>query len=405
MISRKKKEVNKTLTLFLILESNIQIDGITVQAVKWQYENIGDYGGREKQMKTRFIMVGCGWRSQFYLRAVRALPEELEISAILMHTKGRAEQVQRETGIFSTDCLEEALAEKPDFVLLCVPKARMKEWIISLMERQIPVLCETPPGESVEELNELWEKKVKWNGRVQVTEQYFLQPYYSGVQKIIDSGVLGQVSNVSMSAIHGYHAMSIFRKFLGIGFEKCRISGRQFRFPVTKTRDRAGWHQTGEILTGTRDKVDFLFENGKTAFFDFDGEQYFSPIRSRTWNIQGERGEIRDTRVVYLDQENRPVTEEMRREDDGVYNIDGWSHLCITFRGRRIYENPFPGVRLNDDELAVADILMHMKRFVETGEDFYPLKEGLQDAYLNLCMQEALKTGQEVETERQSWAE
>lgn len=354
-------------------------------------------------MKTRFLMIGCGWRSQFYLRAARTLPEELEVSAILMHSKERAQQIQQETGIFATENLDEALGTNPDFALICVPGQIMKDWIVAMMERQIPVLCETPPGRSLEELNELWECKERLHGRVQVAEQYFLQPYYSAVQNIVKSGVLGEVSNMSMSALHGYHATSIFRKILGIGFENCKISGRTFHFPVTKTRDRAGWHQTGEILQPSRDRVDFVFENGKVGFFDFSGEQYFSPLRNRTWNIQGSRGEIRDTQVCYLDSENRPVTEQIRREDDGIYNIDGWSHICLTFRGERIYENPFPGARLNDDEIAVTDMLMHMKRYVETGEAFYPLTEALQDTYLDICMQEALKTGREIETQAQIW--
>ena len=85
-----------------------------------------------------------------------------------------------------------------------------------------------------------------------------------------------------MSAIHGYHAVSIFRKFLGIGMENCKISGKTYQFPVTKTRDRAGWHTSGEILTGNRARIDIIFENGKAAFYDFDDEQYFSPIRSRS---------------------------------------------------------------------------------------------------------------------------
>jgi hypothetical protein len=355
-------------------------------------------------VKMKFVMVGCGWRSQFYLRAVQALSDELEVSAILVRSDERAREVEAGTGIFATADVEEALNTKPDFVLLCVPRPVMADWITQMMKRQIPVLCETPPGRDIRELNELWEKKQSLNGRVQVTEQYFLQPYYSGVLKIIASGILGNVSNASMSAIHGYHAISIFRKFLGLGYENCKITGKQFSFPVTKTRDRSGWHQTGEVLTGTRDRVDFVFENGKTAFYDFDEEQYFSPLRTRTWNVQGARGEVMNTKVCYLDEKNRPVTEQMHREDDGVYNIDGWSHLHITFRGERIYENPYPGVRLNDDELAVADVLMHMKKYVETGEDFYPLCEGLQDAYLNFCMEEALESGRTVETKRQSWS-
>ena len=37
--------------------------------------------------------------------------------------------------------------------------------------------------------------------------------------------------------------------------------------------------------------------------------------------------------------------------------------------------------------------------------DFYPLREGLQDAYLDFCMEEALRTGNAVRTETQSWVE
>lgn len=321
-----------------------------------------------------------------------------------MRSEERAQQIQRETGIFSTTDLEEAIKKGADFALLCVPRDVMASWIIRLMERQIPVLCETPPGKDVEELNLLWKEKERLGGRVQVTEQYFLQPYYKAVQNIIDAGTLGTVSNVSLSALHGYHAVSIFRKFLGLGYEDCTIRGSRFFFPVTKTRDRSGWHQTGEMLNADRDRVELCFENGKAAFLDFAGEQYFSPIRSRTWNIQGDRGEVRDTKVCYLDRENRPVTEQMHREDDGIYNIDGWSHMYISFQGRRIYENPFPGVRLNDDEIAVTDVMMHMKHYVETGEDFYPLREGLQDAYLDFSMARALETGETVKTEKQSWA-
>jgi len=354
-------------------------------------------------MKSRILIVGRGWRSKFFFRAAENLKDDMEIVGILMHSKQRAIEVSEETGVFATDDFDEALNLKPDFVILCVPRSVMKDWIVRFMKVQIPILCETPPGKDVAELNELWQEKVRYNGKVQVAEQYFMQPYYSAVKNIIDSGILGEALNVNMSAIHGYHAISIFRKFLGIDTEGCEIFGRKFSFPVTKTRDRSGWHQSGEIISPRRERVEFVFENGKTAFYDFDAEHYFSPIRSRSWNVQGIRGEVRDMSVCYLDKNNQPITERLQREDDGVYNIDGWSHMYITFRGKRIYENPFPGMRMNDDEIAVADAMKRMKNYVETGEDFYPLRDGLQDAYLNFCMEEAMDSGKVVKTEAQGW--
>lgn len=354
-------------------------------------------------MKCKVLLVGCGWRSQIFFRAIENLKDEMEVVGVLMHSKQRAQEVQKEKGVFATDNFEQAIALKPDFVILCVPRAVMKDWIVRFMKAQIPVLCETPPGKDIAELNELWQEKIHYNGKVQVAEQYFMQPYYNAVQNIIDSGVLGDVVNVNMSAIHGYHAISIFRKFMGIDCEVCEIRGKRFTFPVTKTRDRAGWHETGEILQPKRDRVEFVFENGKTAFYDFDDEQYFSPIRSRSWNVQGIRGEVRDMSVCYLDKNNQPIIEGLQRVDDGVYNIDGWSHMHITFRGQRVYENPFVGMRINDDEIAVTDMMVRMKKYVETGEDFYPLREGLQDAYLNFCMEKALCTGENIKTEAQMW--
>ena len=59
------------------------------------------------------------------------------------------------------------------------------------MEKGIPVLCETPPGKNVAELNELWTLSQKYNGRVQIVEQYFLQPYYASILDIIKQGYLG----------------------------------------------------------------------------------------------------------------------------------------------------------------------------------------------------------------------
>ena len=40
---------------------------------------------------------------------------------------------------------------------------------------------------------------------------------------------------------------------------------------------------------------------------------------------------------------------------------------------------------------------------IRTGEEIYPLKEALQDTYLYLMMDEAIRTGQSVHTEQMPW--
>lgn len=355
-------------------------------------------------MRTKFIVIGYGWRADFYYRIAKMLPERFELCAGVLRTKERAAQVAAKEGTFATDDLEEALKREPDFAVLCVPRNIVKDYLMRLMERRVPVLCETPPGKDTEELTQLWSDCKRLEGRVQVVEQYFLQPYYAGILRIIEDGYLGEVSGVMLSSLHGYHAVSMYRKFLGTGYENCVIQGQRFVSPVTATNGREGFDRSGKIIREERDWVSLVFESGKTALMDFAGEQYFSQIRQRRWNIRGLRGEINDMTVRFLTEENLPVTQEIGRVDVGINNNSEWAHKGMMFLDRMIYENPFYPARMNDDEIAVASCLAAMKEYVETGKEFYPLREALQDTYLSFEMEEAVRSGGQIRTTTKDWA-
>ena len=359
--------------------------------------------------KVRFAIVGYGWRAATWIRIARLCPDFFEVTACVVRSRERADEVmaaQAALGqpVLATDNLEEALATNPDFVLLCISKPAAPEWMIRLTEKKIPVLAETPPATSPEKMAELWSRIQELGGKVQVAEQYFLQPYYASVLKLIGQGVLGEVSNVSLSAIHDYHAVSIFRKFLGIGFENCTIQGKKFQFPVAATFDRNGYVMEDKINLADRKWGYLQFENGKTAFQDFGNEQYFSPIRTRRWNIQGVYGEITDMTVRTLNREHLVAEQPLQRIDLGINNIAEWSHKATLYMGKAVYENPFYPARMNDDEIAMASCLVRMKEYVQTGKEFYPLAEGMQDAYLAQMLDLAMATGETIKTETQIWA-
>lgn len=355
-------------------------------------------------MKTRFIIIGYGWRADFFYRIAKMMPERFEISAGVLRTKQRAEEVAEKEGVYATENLDEALKTNPDFAVLCVPRTIVKEYLVRLMEAGLPILCETPPAQNVKELCELWEETKRLKGRVQIIEQYFLQPYYAASLEIIRKGFLGETTGVMLSALHGYHAVSMFRKYLGIGFENCRIRGQKFISDITATNGREGFDQSGKKVQFERDWASIAFDNGKTAFLDFAGEQYFSMIRARRWNIQGVKGEINDMTVRYLTEENLPVVQEISRFDVGVNNNSEWAHRGIMFLDQYLYTNPFYPARMNDDEIAVASCLEKMKVYVETGKDFYSLKEAAQDTYLSFMIEKAIGSGEEIVTEKQPWA-
>ncbi|MEI3339732.1 MAG: hypothetical protein V8R80_07110 [Eubacterium sp.] len=96
-----------------------------------------------------------------------------------------------------------------------------------------------------------------------------------------------------------------------------------------------------------------------------------------------------------------PVTGTLVRDDLGQYsNLEGYGLRGLGWNGKVLYHNPYweEGARLSDDEIAMAGLLDGMCRYVHGGEEIYPLEEALQDTYLYLMMDEAIRSGREIET-------
>ena len=123
-------------------------------------------------------------------------------------------------------------------------------------------------------------------------------------------------------------------------------------------------------------------------------------------NIQGTMGEINDYDVSYW-KDGMPFTSKLVRQDMGKdSNLEGYFHRGFYFEGERIYESPFakyPEARLTDDEIGMGSLLLGMSSMIAGGPEIYPLKEALQDTYLYLKMDEAIRNGAAVETEEMPW--
>jgi predicted dehydrogenase len=233
--------------------------------------------------KIRFGLIGSGWRAEFYIRIAKAVPERFELTEVLIRDKEKGEKFASTFGVKVVNTLDELIQSNPDYVVLSIKRGTVTDYLIELFKKRIPVLCETPPGETVESLDELWEQANIYNAKIQVAEQYFLQPLYASWLKAIEDGKLGEVQNINISSLHGYHGVSMIRKMLNVGYENCVIYGKRFSFDVTETYGRDGMIFDGEIASCIRDRLTFEFEKGKVAFFDFsDPAQYHSIIDTRS---------------------------------------------------------------------------------------------------------------------------
>lgn len=356
--------------------------------------------------KVKYAVIGSGWRAEFYIRIAKAVPEKFDLTAVLIRDEEKGRKFSEKFGVKVVNTVDTLMKDEPEFVVLAIKRGCVTDYLLELFEKGIPVLTETPPGESQEDLQKLWSAYEKYQPKIQVAEQYFLQPLYASWHKAIaDMKLVGNVENINISALHGYHGISMIRWMLGTKGQKCTMYGKRYHFSVTETYGREGMAFDGETFVCPRDRVTLEFENGQVAFFDFsDPAQYHSFIRTRQLSVQGDRGEIDDLTIRYLTPENIPVTQELNRIDLGVYGNQEWSHFAIMLGEKFLYKTPFVNARLNDDEIAVGSLLLGMSEYVKSGKEIYSLADALQDMYLCLKMEEAMADPYKpVVTEKQPW--
>jgi len=283
--------------------------------------------------------------------------------------------------------LEECLKTKPDFLVLAIGRDAIPSMMQQLIPIGIPMLIETPPAVKYDELITLWQLAKEYDSKIQVAEQYFLHPLYQAKLKALSMGILGQITNLSISWAHDYHGVSLIRKLLNVGFETALIYGKNYQFPVTVTDSRSGIRTNGDTLSANRARYTFEFANGKVAYYDFASDiQYRSKIRSRHLTIQGVRGEMDDLTVRSLTPDNQPLLQTFQVTED----INTLSTYSVNLGMECLYTNPLVHARLTDDEIAIAGCLIGMQGYLLTGKDFYSFAEGCQDTYFWLLMQEAL---------------
>jgi hypothetical protein len=144
----------------------------------------------------------------------------------------------------------------------------------------------------------------------------------------------------------------------------------------------------------------------RIGLYDFEGEQYFSPIRSRHILVRGRRGELADDTAHWLRRPRDPLTARLERRQTGVDgDLEGHFLDRITLGADVVYRNPFPGARLSDDEIAIATVLARMVAFVREGTPLYGLADAAHDAYMALLIHEAAVSGWAIDSERQPWSD
>ncbi len=328
-------------------------------------------------------VVGAGWRAEFYIRLASLLPDRFSLAGVVV----RNPETRKKYAAAPFPVFEDAdslLARRPDFVVSAVNKASMADVSASLAEKGAAVLMETPLGVSAED-QERFFARLRPSFRIQVAEQYRFQPRFAAAKALLDEGILGDVRQVYLSACHDYHAVSLARFFLHTGSEIPAVDVFYLDDPVVRYAGREGMLPE-PCLNDGKSKLCLLRFRNKSFLYDFCQTQYFSRIRGNLLRIRGSNGELTGDRCVYL-RDGVPMTRELVRNAYGANgDLEGLYLAEIVSEGRTLYRNPFPGVRLTDEEIAVATCLVKMGAYVEGGEAFYPPEEAALDARIAFRM-------------------
>ena len=201
-------------------------------------------------MTITFGIVGSGWRAEFFARLAALMPDRLTLVGAAVRIPERAEEITRRWHVPAYLSPEELAAKQhPDFVVTSVPWPVNPEVIATLVEAKVRVLAETPPAPDEAGLHDLW-VRVGERPMVQVAEQYLLMPGHAARREIVARGMIGKPTRPGL-VDDGYHAVSMIRGLLGVGFERARVVASSFTAPLLDPLTRAGW--TGEPPNPRRD--------------------------------------------------------------------------------------------------------------------------------------------------------
>jgi predicted dehydrogenase len=355
---------------------------------------------------TRFGLVGTGWRGELFLRIAKALPDRFAASGVVTRTAARGAEIEATWGVPTFRTVAELVAaERPDFVVVSVPRAAAPDITTDLVRREVPVLTETPPAADDAALRTLW-AAVGDTGLVQVAEQYLMQPVHAARWAVARGGAIGEVTSVQVSSTHMYHAVSIIRGMLDVGFAEAEVSARTFTAPLANPVNRGGWVGGSEPREAVTTLATIDFGRGRSGLYDFTENQWRNPLRSNRMVVRGSLGELVDDRMVRLVDPATAIESPLVRRQTGLEgNLEGFDLDHIALDGRVVYRNPFPGARLSDEDIAVATAMDRMAGWCRgEGEPPYPLADGCQDHLVAMAIQESACTGRPVRTKPEPWA-
>ena len=356
----------------------------------------------------RFGIVGAGgWRARFFGSVAAQLPDQLELVGVVSRRAERAAAFAAQWGGSTYATAEELVAhEHPAFVISSVPWPVNPDVVMRLVEAGTRVLSETPPAPDLQGLRRLWRALGNRTADVQVAEQNPRLPGHAARRAIVDSGAIGTPTSVQVSSTHGYHAVALMRHLLrSRDMPPAVVRAWRFTAPLVDPLTRVGWTDDDAPKPADTVLASVDLGDGRSGLYDFTDNQWHNQLRFRRIVVRGSHGELADDDVVSLTGPRSIVRSTLIRSQLGHdLNLDGHDTEHFSYNGHIVWRNKFLGLRLMDDEIAVADLMGAMADWVrDQGPPPYPLAQGSFDHSVSLAIDAAASSGETQTVDPEPW--
>ena len=145
------------------------------------------------------VGIGAGYFSRFQYEAWSRIPE-VDIAAIADLDPEKARAMAAQFGIprHYSDWQEMITAEQPDFVDIITPPAAHEEMCRFAAARGVNIICQKPLAPTLEECTRIVENAAAAGVRFMVHENWRWQPWYREMQRIRQSGIIGDFTNIEI---------------------------------------------------------------------------------------------------------------------------------------------------------------------------------------------------------------
>ena len=313
-------------------------------------------------------VVGPGGRARSHLPIIRLLADKYRLVAVCDVDEEQAKAVAAETGANAYTDMEAMLDKEELDVCLIATQAESHHVIAQVLaERKVNIITETPIALTLPCIDEMIDAARENGVLLEVSENARRWPHERLKQKIVESGLIGDVREFYLSYTSGsYHGMAAIRAILG-----------------TEAQSVASEFPDEEDV---RERAAIKWRNGVS------GKYEFNRARGNYWEIIGSKGAIRRNELHLYEGDRRLeiITETVGKDSESTVK-----RAYVQTEPELTWESHLQGYALPAaDNVAVADAWCSLYDGVVHGKQLdYAGENARKDVELLLAIRESASEG------------